>query len=63
MLPGAEAFKRDMIISLRRRAGARFGEAEEIADVMACVVSPTARWMTYTTVDSSWNCDPGASGV
>ena len=39
VLPGAEAFKRDMIISLRRRAGARFGEAEEIADVMACVVS------------------------
>jgi 3-oxoacyl-[acyl-carrier protein] reductase len=28
----------------------RFGEAEEIADVMAFVVSPAARWMTGTVV-------------
>jgi 3-oxoacyl-[acyl-carrier protein] reductase len=28
----------------------RFGEAEEIADVMAFVVSPAARWMTGTVL-------------
>jgi 3-oxoacyl-[acyl-carrier protein] reductase len=28
----------------------RFGEAEEIADVMAFVVSPGARWMTGTVL-------------
>ena len=28
----------------------RFGEAEEIADIMAFVVSPAARWMTGTVL-------------
>jgi 3-oxoacyl-[acyl-carrier protein] reductase len=28
----------------------RFGEAEEIADVMAFIVSPAARWMTGTVL-------------
>src|SRR6476659_6649359 len=33
---------------LKRAGISRFGEAEEIADVMAFVVSPAARWMTGT---------------
>ena len=33
---------------LKQAGVARFGEAEEIADVMAFVVSPAARWMTGT---------------
>jgi 3-oxoacyl-[acyl-carrier protein] reductase len=31
---------------LKRAGIRRFGEAEEIADVMAFIVSPEARWMT-----------------
>src|SRR4029077_14439580 len=33
---------------LKQAGISRFGEAEEIADVMAFVVSPAARWMTGT---------------
>jgi 3-oxoacyl-[acyl-carrier protein] reductase len=29
---------------------ARFGKPEEIADLMAYMVSPTAKWMTGTSV-------------
>jgi 3-oxoacyl-[acyl-carrier protein] reductase len=35
---------------LKRAAIRRFGEAEEIADVMAFIVSPAARWMTGTVL-------------
>jgi 3-oxoacyl-[acyl-carrier protein] reductase len=35
---------------LKRAGIRRFGEAEEIADVMAFIVSPTARWMTGTVL-------------
>jgi len=35
---------------LRQAGISRFGEAEEIADVMAFVVSPAARWMTGTVL-------------
>jgi len=36
---------------LLKQAGiARFGEAEEIADLMAFIVSPAARWMTGTVL-------------
>jgi 3-oxoacyl-[acyl-carrier protein] reductase len=40
---------------LRQAGISRFGEAEEIADVMAFVVSPAARWMTGTV----WRMDGG----
>jgi 3-oxoacyl-[acyl-carrier protein] reductase len=33
---------------LKQAGVARFGEAEEIADLMAFIVSPAARWMTGT---------------
>jgi 3-oxoacyl-[acyl-carrier protein] reductase len=35
---------------LKRSGIGRFGEADEIADVMAFVVSPAARWMTGTVL-------------
>jgi 3-oxoacyl-[acyl-carrier protein] reductase len=35
---------------LKQAGISRFGEAEEIADVMAFVVSPAARWMTGTVL-------------
>jgi 3-oxoacyl-[acyl-carrier protein] reductase len=35
---------------LKQAGIARFGEAEEIADLMAFVVSPAARWMTGTVL-------------
>jgi 3-oxoacyl-[acyl-carrier protein] reductase len=35
---------------LKQASVSRFGEAEEIADVMAFIVSPAARWMTGTVV-------------
>lgn len=35
---------------LKQAGIGRFGEAEEIADVMAFVVSPAARWMTGTVL-------------
>jgi 3-oxoacyl-[acyl-carrier protein] reductase len=35
---------------LKQAGIARFGEAQEIADVMAFVVSPAARWMTGTVM-------------
>jgi 3-oxoacyl-[acyl-carrier protein] reductase len=35
---------------LKQAGISRFGEAEEIADVMAFVVSPGARWMTGTVL-------------
>ena len=35
---------------LKQAGISRFGEAEEIADVMAFVVSPLARWMTGTVL-------------
>ncbi len=35
---------------LKQAGIARFGEAQEIADVMAFVVSPAARWMTGTVL-------------
>jgi 3-oxoacyl-[acyl-carrier protein] reductase len=35
---------------LKEAAIRRFGEAEEIADVMAFIVSPAARWMTGTVL-------------
>ena len=35
---------------LKRAGIRRFGEAEEIADVMAFIVSPTARWMIGTVL-------------
>jgi 3-oxoacyl-[acyl-carrier protein] reductase len=35
---------------LKQAGIARFGNAEEIADVMAFVVSPSARWMTGTVL-------------
>jgi 3-oxoacyl-[acyl-carrier protein] reductase len=31
---------------LKQAGISRFGEAEEIADLMAFIVSPAARWMT-----------------
>ena len=33
---------------LKQAGVARFGEAEEIADLMAFIVSPAARWLTGT---------------
>ena len=35
---------------LKQAGIARFGEAEEIADLMAFIVSPAARWMTGTVL-------------
>jgi 3-oxoacyl-[acyl-carrier protein] reductase len=35
---------------LKQAGVARFGEAEEIADLMAFIVSPAARWMTGTVL-------------
>jgi 3-oxoacyl-[acyl-carrier protein] reductase len=35
---------------LKQAGIARFGEAEEIADLMAFIVSPTVRWMTGTVL-------------
>ncbi len=35
---------------LKQSGISRFGEAEEMADVMAFVVSPAARWMTGTVL-------------
>lgn len=35
---------------LKQAGISRFGEAEEIADVMAFIVSPAARWMTGTVL-------------
>jgi 3-oxoacyl-[acyl-carrier protein] reductase len=35
---------------LKQAGIGRFGEAEEIADVMAFIVSPSARWMTGTVL-------------
>jgi 3-oxoacyl-[acyl-carrier protein] reductase len=35
---------------LKQAGISRFGEAEEIADVLAFVVSPAARWMTGTVL-------------
>ena len=35
---------------LKQAGISRFGEADEIADVMAFVVSPAARWMTGTVL-------------
>ncbi len=44
---GVEEAKRQFL----KQAGiSRFGEAEEIADVMAFIVSPAARWMTGTVL-------------
>jgi 3-oxoacyl-[acyl-carrier protein] reductase len=53
MLEKAAASKKITLEEAKRQflkqAGiSRFGEAEEIADVMAFVVSPAARWMTGT---------------
>ena len=55
MLEEAAASKKITLEEAKRQflkqAGiARFGEAEEIADVMAFVVSPAARWMTGTVL-------------
>ena len=35
---------------LKQAGNARFGEPEEIADLMAFIVSPAARWMTGTVL-------------
>jgi len=35
---------------LKQAGIARFGETEEIADLMAFIVSPAARWMTGTVL-------------
>lgn len=35
---------------LKQAGISRFGEAEEIGDLMAFVVSPAARWMTGTVL-------------
>jgi len=35
---------------LKQASISRFGEAEEIAHVMAFIVSPVARWMTGTVL-------------
>jgi len=55
MLERAAASKKIMLEETKqqflKQAGiARFGEAEEIADLMAFIVSPAARWMTGTVL-------------
>ena len=55
MLEKAAASKKITLEEAKRQflkqAGiSRFGEAEEIAEVMAFVVSPAARWMTGTVL-------------
>jgi 3-oxoacyl-[acyl-carrier protein] reductase len=55
MLEKAAASKKITLEEAKReflkQAGiSRLGEAEEIADVMAFVVSPSTRWMTGTVV-------------
>ena len=37
-------------IFLKQAGISRFGQADEIADVMAFIVSPAARWMTGTVL-------------
>lgn len=54
ILKAAEAKKvdvKEMVQDLMKQAGlARFGEAEEVADLMAYLVSPPARWLTGTVI-------------
>ena len=55
MLERAAASKKIMLEEtnqqfLKQAGIARFGEAEEIADLMAFIVSPAARWMTGTVL-------------